>query len=522
MATPSGHGRMLGAAAVLCIFLVIAPLTTAIGVNYGTKGDNLPPPATVAAFLANRTRIDRVKLFDNNPDIVRAFAGTGIPVMVTAANGDIPSLATNEGATAWVKANVAPYYPATEISLVAVGNEIMDTLDQNLIGNLVPAMRTLRAALVAAGYRRIRVSTPSSLGILVDSQPPSATRFRDGWDVAVFAPMLQFLRKTKSPLVVNVYPYFGYNGDTLPYALARPNPGVLDTGTGITYTSMFEAQLDSVYSAMKKLGFEDVEILVGETGWPTKAMDGQIGVSPADAAEYNRYLIGMVSSGSGTPLMPKRTFETYIFALFNEDLKPGPVAERNFGMFQPDFTPMYDVGIMKDPVKTAPAPVASPKEAAAPMAAAAHDSKAAAPTEDDDSSSGTTSAPVPSSADKHSSGAASPAPSGDESTDKTPEDAAGGDASPSSEAVAKVRGTRRTRLQFPLQKKNSSHASVKQHLAFVEPCQGGDDEEGNSEKTNSEKGAATQPPAGAASESTSFPFTVPWVLAIALPLAIHV
>ena len=403
---------MLGAAAVFCIFLAIAPFTIAIGVNYGTKGDNLPPPATVAAFLANRTRIDHVKLFDNNPEIVRAFAGTGISVMVTAANGDIPSLATNDGAAAWVAANIAPYYPATEISLVAVGNEIMDTADQNLIGNLVPAMRTLKAALVAAGYRRIRVSTPSSLGILVDSQPPSATRFRDGWDTAVFAPMLQFLRKTKSPLVVNAYPYFGYNGDTLPYALARPNPGVLDAGTGITYTSMFEAQLDSVYSAMKKLGFEDVEILVGETGWPTKAMDGQIGVSPAEAAEYNRYLIGKVSSGSGTPLMPKRTFETYIFALFNEDLKPGPVAERNFGLFQPDFTPMYDVGIMKDPA----IPAATPKEApSAPMAAATHDSEAAAPTLENDSSA-TASVPAPSSEDKRSSGAASPVQSEDEST----------------------------------------------------------------------------------------------------------
>ena len=103
---------------------------------------------------------------------------------------------------------------------------------------------------------------------------------------------------------------------------------------------------------MKNLGFEDVEILVGETGWPTKAMDGQIGVSPSEAAEYNKYIIREVSSGSGTPLMPKRKFEPYIFTLFNEDLKPGPVAERNFGMFQPDFTPMYDIGIMKDPVST--------------------------------------------------------------------------------------------------------------------------------------------------------------------------
>uniref|UniRef100_A0ACD5YMM5 Uncharacterized protein n=1 Tax=Avena sativa TaxID=4498 RepID=A0ACD5YMM5_AVESA len=456
MATPSArHGRrVLGAAAVvICTFLVVvAPLATAIGVNYGTKGDNLPSPATVAAFLANRTLIDRVKLFDNNPEIVRAFAGTGISVIVTAANGDIPSLATKEGAAAWVASNVAPYYPATEISLVAVGNEIMDTGDQNLIGNLVPAMHALKASLDAAGYRKIRVSTPSSLGILVDAQAPSAARFRDGWDVAVFGPMLEFLRKTGSPLVVNAYPYFGYNGDTLPYALARAgNPGVLDAGTGVTYRSMFQAQLDSVYSAMKKLGFEDVEILVGETGWPTKAMDGQIGVSPAEAAEYVRYLIGEVGSGSGTPLMPKRTFETYIFALFNEDLKPGPVAERNFGMFQPDFTPMYDVGIMKDPVKTGPAPAVP-----------------AAPTGGNGSSSATASAPP--------------------SEDKAPEEAGGGAAGTSSEAAPK-----------------------------------GDDNDdgGNSEKTKpEEEGGAKQPPASEATRSI-LP-AVSWVLAVALPLVVHV
>jgi exo-beta-1,3-glucanase (GH17 family) len=358
MAPPSRQGHTAASVLLPVFLLLVAPYAAAIGVNYGTKGDNLPPPAKVASFLANRTRIDRVKLFDTNPDMVRAFAGTGIALTVTAANGDIPSLATKDGAAAWVSANVAPYYPATDISLVAVGNEIMATADKALISSLVPAMRALKAALVAAGYPKIRVSTPHSLGVLsVSDGPPSASRFRDGFDRAVFAPMLEFHRQTGSPFMVNPYPYFGYNGGTLAYALARPGAvGVADPGTGVTYTSMFEAQLDSVFSAMKRLGFGDVEIAVGETGWPSKAEDGQAGVSAAEAAEYNRYLIGEASGGSGTPLMPKRTFETYIFSLFNENLKPGPVAERNFGLFEADLTPVYDVGLMKDGVTTAAAP----------------------------------------------------------------------------------------------------------------------------------------------------------------------
>ncbi|TVU39897.1 hypothetical protein EJB05_13341, partial [Eragrostis curvula] len=488
-------------AALLLLLSVASPFAAAIGVNYGTKGDNLPPPATVASFLANRTRINRVKLFDTNPDIVRAFAGTGISLVVTAGNGDIPALATKDGAAAWVAANVAPHYPATDISLVAVGNEIMDTGDPSLIGNLVPAMRSLKAALVAAGYRRIRVSTPHSLGVLAAPPPaPSASRFRPVDDLAVIKPMLEFHRATRSPFMVNAYPYFGYNGDTVGYALARPqgpgNPGVLDPGSGITYTSMFQAQLDSVFSAMKALGFEDVEIAVGETGWPTKAMDGQAGVGPDEAAEYNRYLIREASGGSGTPLMPKRTFETYIFALFNEDLKPGPVAERNFGMFQPDLTPVYDVGLMKDAVKTAAAPAPAAIVASTSNATTKLNSEDAAPPTAEtkpanSSSKAAASAPAPSSGDE----AAGPTPSKGGSTDdeKTPEDGSEGDA-PAGAASDPAGG-------------ESSEAESED-----------DDAEGSPEKP-----AGTTPaPGGASSEATSLVAPISTMLTLALSLAIHI
>lgn len=342
---------------LLFFFLLHLAAAISIGVNYGALANNLPPPSQVAAFIRDRTFIDRVKLFDSNPDVIRAFASSGISVMITAPNGDIPSLATSSGAAAWVAANVAPFYPATKITLVAVGNEILATADRNLIAHLVPAMRSLTTALSAAGFSSIRVSTPHSLGILAASEPPSTGRFRRGYDRVIFAPMLEFHRKTKTPFIVNPYPYFGYTPKTLNYALFKPNAGIHDAATGITYTNMFEAQLDAVYSAMKRLGYGDVEIAVGETGWPSKGEDGQIGVSVADAAGYNGNLIKKVNSGKGTPLMPNRTFETYLFALFDENLKPGPVAERNFGLFRADMSPAYDVGLLRDPAgQPKPAP----------------------------------------------------------------------------------------------------------------------------------------------------------------------
>lgn len=116
---------------------------------------------------------------------------------------------------------------------------------------------------------------------------------------------------------------------------------------------MLDAQLDAVYSAMKVLGFEDLEIVIAETGWPTLGEAEQVGVDPNSAAEFNRNLIRHISSGAGTPLMLNRTFDTYIFSLFDENLKPGPICERNFGLFRPNMTPVYDIGLVRNTVAAA-------------------------------------------------------------------------------------------------------------------------------------------------------------------------
>lgn len=192
-----------------------------------------------------------------------------------------------------------------------------------------------------------QVSTPHSLGILSMSEPPSSGRFRRGYDQVIFGPMLKLLRETKSPFMVNPYPYFGFSSKTLNYALFKPNAGVLDKNTGLKYTNMFDAMMDAVYSAMKALGYGDVEIVVAETGWPSVGDPNQPAVNLQNSVAYNGNLIKHVNSRVGTPLMPKRRFETFMFSLFNENLKPGSTAERNFGLFRPDFTPVYNVGIFR-------------------------------------------------------------------------------------------------------------------------------------------------------------------------------
>ncbi|CAI0452518.1 unnamed protein product [Linum tenue] len=315
--------------ALTLLFILVSATTTngSIGVNYGTVADDLPPPGEVARFLLQSTVINRVRIFDPNPELIQAFAHTGIQITVTVPNDQIPRLANLSFAQQWIKSYIQPYFPATNLVRILVGNEVLSTGNRLLIGTLVPAMQTLT--------------------------PPSAGKFHGGYDVHILKPLLGFLRSTNSPFMINPYPFFGCSEETLDYALFRPNLGFLDPNTRIRYTNMLDAQLDAVFSAMKSLGFGDLEIVIAETGWPSKGEPSQIGAGQENAAQYNRNLMRHVNSGDGTPLMPNRTFETYIFSLFNEDLKPGPTCERNFGLFGPDLTPAYDVGILRPTVSTA-------------------------------------------------------------------------------------------------------------------------------------------------------------------------
>jgi hypothetical protein len=341
---------------LLLVLLAANQQASAIGVNYGANGDNLPAPDSVASFIATKTTIGRVKLFDANPAFLSAFAANApsVSLAVCLPNSALPALADRrsglDAARGWVRDNLSPHVPGANVTLLLAGNEVLGpVIDPKLMVALLPAMRRLDQALKAEGLSQVRVTTPHYLGILAPSDGiPSNAAFRPALVNKVLAPMLRFHRATGSPLMVNAYPYFSYNGDTIDYAIFRPNRGVYDPATKLNYTSMLDAQIDAVYTAMKKLGFgRGVQIAIGEAGWPTKAEPGQAGVGVQEAKDFNTGLIRVCSGGKGTPLMQGKTFEAYIFSLFDENQKPGPIAERNWGIFNTDFTPKYDLGLLR-------------------------------------------------------------------------------------------------------------------------------------------------------------------------------
>ncbi|KAL0910454.1 hypothetical protein M5K25_021439 [Dendrobium thyrsiflorum] len=106
-----------------------------------------------------------------------------------------------------------------------------------------------------------------------------------------------------------------------------------------------QIKIDSVYSAIKAMGHTDVDVRISETGWPSKGDPSEFGATPENAAAYNGNLLQRISMNQGTPLMPSVPIDIHVFALFNENLKPGPTSERNYGLFYPDGTPVYNIGL---------------------------------------------------------------------------------------------------------------------------------------------------------------------------------
>ncbi|KAL8103873.1 hypothetical protein AgCh_028172 [Apium graveolens] len=163
------------------------------------------------------------------------------------------------------------------------------------------------------------------------------------------------------------------NTDTisLDYVLLRPNEGVKDSGNGNVYISLFEAQLDAIFAALDALNFSNIKVVVSETGWPSAGGDTEYGAGAADAAAYNGNLVHRVLTGGGTPLRPNYTLSVFLFALFNENKKSGPVSERSYGLFYPNTQKVYEIPLsidalnvtMSNPTNKSKAkvPVASPR-----------------------------------------------------------------------------------------------------------------------------------------------------------------
>ncbi|KAL8459760.1 hypothetical protein ACS0TY_030864 [Phlomoides rotata] len=321
-----------------------------LGVNWGTMATHKLAPTVVVEMLKDNG-IKKVKLFDAEQSTMNALAGSDIEVMVAIPNDQLSAMGSYDRAKEWVRRNVTrfSFKGGVNIKYVAVGNEpFLTSYNNSFLNTTFPALRNIQNAINEAGFGdSIKATVPLNADVYgspASNPVPSAGRFRT--DISdQMTQIVQFLNQNKAPFTINIYPFLSlYANEHFPvdYAFFDGVTSPIDDN-GIPYTNVFDANFDTLVSSLKAVGLGDMEIIVGEVGWPT---DGDRNANTNYALRFYRGLLPRLASNKGTPLRPTY-IEVYLFGLLDEDIKsiaPGNF-ERHWGIFRYDGQPKFPMDL---------------------------------------------------------------------------------------------------------------------------------------------------------------------------------
>lgn len=218
---------------------------------------------------------------------------------------------------------------------VAVGNEpFLTSYNGTNLKTTFPALKNIQKALNEAGHKGIKATVPHNSDVYESpSEKPSDGTFRP--DISsLMVDMVKFLEENNAPFVVNIYPFLSLHGNRhfpFDYAFCDNNSQTIQDKQ-YSYTNVFDANYDTLVWALKKAQVPDLDIIVGEVGWPT---DGDIYGNITLAKRFYDGFLKKIASKTGTPLR-KGDIHFYLFGLFDEDMKsvaPG-FFERHWGIFR--------------------------------------------------------------------------------------------------------------------------------------------------------------------------------------------
>ncbi|XP_022999582.1 glucan endo-1,3-beta-glucosidase 8-like isoform X1 [Cucurbita maxima] len=337
--------------ALILLLLTVVPNGLGVGVNWGTMATHQLPPEKVVKML-QENGFRKLKLFEAEDRILEALIGTDIEVMLAIPNSMLQVMSEDpEAAALWVDSNVTAYtyHGGVKIKYVAVGNEpFLKSYNGIYLQSTLPALRNIQQALNDAGLgSKVKATIPFNADTYnsPDSNPvPSAGDFRpDVRDLTI--EILHFLSINNAPFTVNIYPFLSlYGNDYFPIDFAFFDGTYKSIKDGdLTYTNVFDANFDTLVSALTKAGYPNMKIIVGEVGWPT---DGDKHANIQNAKQFNQGLLRHALSGEGTPARVG-IIDIYLFSLIDENAKsiePGSF-ERHWGIFEFDGKPKYELDL---------------------------------------------------------------------------------------------------------------------------------------------------------------------------------
>jgi Glycosyl hydrolases family 17 len=322
-------------------------MATVMGMNLSNKFMSKPIPLADALTAIRSMGIGSVKLFDWDKvdrDFAKSVSESKSPVDVALGipNHRLMELSTLEGAKnvvgamlsacQWGQVTMLP-----NVRWICVGNEpLLSGYNDQYLGVLSRAVNNVYNAL-QANSKKIGVTVPQNFDFMDNSWPPSAGKVKDKYKQAI-KDTCSVMKKSGAPFMVNIYPFLTRNSNPthipLDYAnFTKKTFQFRDPPTspgGLGYYNLFDAMLDALHFALKDIEYGDLEIVIGESGWPTA---GHSEATQTNAETFLKNLIAHCKSGKGTPRRPNKTIQCFAFEMYDEDKKSGPAFEHYWGVY---------------------------------------------------------------------------------------------------------------------------------------------------------------------------------------------
>nr|GMD14915.1 glucan endo-1,3-beta-glucosidase 8-like [Ipomoea batatas] len=348
-----------------------------VGMNWGRYATH-QLVASSAVDLLLQNGISDVRIFAPRPSVLVALEGSSIGVTVTLSRDFIlrdKFMSDLQNVSDWVvelilppiqrKVNITRLTPKTwnggkkwlvEYSstnkkqrlycrtVIVMQQPFVSLKTIPILWNLTDVFRETRWALDNFNLSHIRTTTSHYIDIIKVAKTPSEAEFRD--DIKDKMPEhLEQIAKTNSFFTLDMYPLTATETYKWPVEFGfmdnKSNFTIVDGK--YTYRNAFAFLYDSLVVAIEKAGYPDMEIVVGQIGWPT---DGNKDATPENAARFYKGFIPHMVNKKGTPRRPNKNIDAYLYTLSDENRISVPAYGpyiRHYGIYEYDGTPKFEI-----------------------------------------------------------------------------------------------------------------------------------------------------------------------------------
>ncbi|MCD9640031.1 hypothetical protein HAX54_025044 [Datura stramonium] len=277
---------------------------------------------------------------------IGSINATNISISVTLGNQVMWQANRTDLAYNWVNDRIKdPINKGVNIVELTIGSEPYSNtfLKQATNYQVVKVLKLMRESLDDMGLGYVKTTTAHGMDVLKVTKFPSEADFRDDIKGLMLESLAEFNR-TGAPFVLYMFPIHFVKdimNYTMEFAFFDNKSGFKIEDGNITYTNVVELMIDSVAWAIRKAGYPDMKIMIGQIGWPT---DGYPHANIKNAERFHKGLLKFVASKKGTPLR-SGPIDIYLHSLSDENMFRTIFGtfQRHWGIYEADGNPKYKI-----------------------------------------------------------------------------------------------------------------------------------------------------------------------------------